>query len=344
MPNPSVSEEGDYNAWDDDAAPDTDSVLELIVTEEVHGERLDKWLAGQLDSVSRSELQRWIEVGAVQVNAGAASIRRAVWPGDIVRVTPQQRPESMAYVAQAGPLSIIFEDEALIVIDKPAGLVVHPAAGNWSGTLLNFLLAHDPGLARVPRAGIVHRLDKDTSGLMVVARTAADQTNLVRQLQARSVQREYLALVHGVPPPAASVRAPIGRHPRERTRMAAFKQDTANTKPAVTHFTVLEQHAARAGEQGALALVQCRLETGRTHQIRVHMQYAGFPLVGDPVYAARTSHDPLPRQALHAWRLGLQHPRQARACQWSTPVPPDYAALLEYWGFANPSLRPTHAS
>ena len=220
-------------------------------------------------------------------------------------------------------LDIVHEDAAILVIAKPAGLVVHPGSGNWSGTLLNALLAHAPQLATLPRAGIVHRLDKDTSGLLVVAKTLEAQTSLVRQLQAHTVKREYLALVHGRVARDGKVEAPIGRHPVQRTRMAVV----ARGKPAVTHFQVLQRYTHAT-------LLRCRLETGRTHQIRVHLQSLGHPLVGDPVYGKnRRSADAViagfPRQALHAERLEFQHPasgksRMARipACRYARSLSP----------------------
>jgi 23S rRNA pseudouridine1911/1915/1917 synthase len=215
----------------------------------------------------------------------------------------------------------VYEDDAVIVIDKPPGLVVHPGSGNWSGTLANALLHHAPALAAVPRAGIVHRLDKDTSGLLVVAKTVTAQTHLVRQLQARSVKREYLALVHGRVARGGKVAAPIGRHPAHRTRMAVV----SGGKEAVTHYEVRErfEHAT---------LLVCRLETGRTHQIRVHMHSIGHPLVGDPVYGRRVAPaGPLAafrRQALHAERLGLIHPVTGQPMSWHAPLPADLRGLL----------------
>jgi 23S rRNA pseudouridine1911/1915/1917 synthase len=216
------------------------------------------------------------------------------------------------------PLDIVHEDQAILVLNKPAGLVVHPGSGNWTGTLMNALLNHAPQLKQVPRAGIVHRLDKDTSGLMVVAKTLEAQTDLVRQLQARTVSRIYLALVEGRVAEAGSVDAPIGRHPRERTKMAVVERG----KPAVTHFHVLERLPHHT-------LVECRLETGRTHQIRVHMQSIGHPLVGDPVYGSRELRKAFHRQALHATRLGLIHPVSGQRMEWQVPMPGDMVELIE---------------
>jgi 23S rRNA pseudouridine1911/1915/1917 synthase len=208
-------------------------------------------------------------------------------------------------------LQVMYEDDSLIVIDKPAGLVVHPGSGNWSGTLLNALLYHAPQLDRVPRAGIVHRLDKDTSGLMVVAKTLEAQTHLVRQLQARTVKRHYQALARGLVERSGTVDAPIGRHPTLRTRMAVVRTG----KPARTHYRVLERFLA-------CTLIECALETGRTHQIRVHLTAAGFPLVGDPAYGGGVNRVPrgphFARQALHACRLELVHPLMGRAMVWKS--------------------------
>ena len=216
----------------------------------------------------------------------------------------------------------MHEDKALLVLDKPAGLVVHPGSGNWQGTLLNGLLHHHPALAAIPRAGIVHRLDKDTSGLLVVAKTLQAQTDLVRQLQARTVKRQYLALVHGAVARDGEVDAPIGRHQTQRTRMAV----TEHGRQARTRYRVLERYAGAT-------LLECSLDTGRTHQIRVHLQSIGHPLVGDPVYRAGRGVAPGPltsfkRQALHAYRLGLVHPASGAAMQWESPVPEDMRALL----------------
>jgi 23S rRNA pseudouridine1911/1915/1917 synthase len=225
---------------------------------------------------------------------------------------------------QALPLTVVFEDDAILVLDKPAGMVVHPGSGNRDGTLLNALLHHVPALANLPRAGIVHRLDKDTSGLLVVAKTPAAQTSLVRQLQARSVRRDYLALVLGVPSAAGKVEAPVGRHPVLRTRMAVV----ATGKPALTHYRV---RCAGAG----WSLLECSLETGRTHQIRVHLASIGHPVLGDPTYLGRAGTRAVPapartfrRQALHAARLALTHPVSGAHMTWECAPPADFVALL----------------
>jgi 23S rRNA pseudouridine1911/1915/1917 synthase len=237
--------------------------------------------------------------------------------GEAVVVRASLSLQETELVPEAIALAIAFEDDALLVLDKPPGLVVHPGAGNWGGTLANALLHHVPQLATVPRAGIVHRLDKDTSGLMVVAKTLSAHAALVRQLQARSVTREYLALAVGDLARGDTVDAPIGRHPTRRTTMAVV----ASGKPARTHFEVLERF-------GNATLLRCRLETGRTHQIRVHLASLGHPLVGDPAYG-RKGPIAFGRQALHAARLKLEHPVTGRARAWESPLPEDFVLLLE---------------
>lgn len=346
MRSPSPLEDDNYSSWDEDAldagaVPAALDTLKLTAGPEAEGMRIDKWLAQNVTQFSRGQLQRWIELGAVELNGAPASLREPVYGGDQIQLTPQPLAADTAFEPEPGELSIVYEDDALIVIDKPAGLVVHPAAGNWSGTLLNRLLYYAPQLAQLPRAGIVHRLDKETSGLMVVAKTETAHTDLVRQLQARAVRREYLALVHGLPPDSGTVDAPIGRHPRERTRMAVLKPGAPGAKSATTRFEVVERAAARSGEHGPLALLRCRLESGRTHQIRVHLQSIGYPLVGDPVYGLRGTRDLLTRQALHAWQLGLLHPDSAAALHWSAAPPRDFLGLLERWNFDTGTLLGT---
>jgi len=289
------------------------------------GMRLDAALAQLFPQHSRSRLQAWMKEGRVSIDGDAADAKRKVFGGEEVRLAEAAPLAAGVHLAEAIDLPVVFEDEHLLVIDKPAGLVVHPGSGNWSGTMMNALLHHAPQLAAVPRAGIVHRLDKETSGLLVVARTLAAQTDLVRQLQARTVKRHYLALVHGQVAAAGSVDAPIGRHPVQRTKMAIVKRGGSG-RDALTHYVPRERFAAAT-------LVECRLETGRTHQIRVHMASIGHPLVGDPVYGRRKSADAVldafPRQALHAWRLALVHPATGVEMNWEAPLPPDFAALLE---------------
>jgi len=304
-----------------------DGSLSLEVPVEFAGQRLDQVLAALLPEYSRSRLQAWIRAGHVRLDGREASPAQRVKPFAALTVKVQPGAEALAFRAEPMALPVRYQDAALIVIDKPAGLVVHPAPGNWSGTLLNGLLHHDPALAVVPRAGIVHRLDRDTSGLLVVARTIAAQASLVRQLQARSVRREYLALVVGRIDQSGTVDAPIGRHPRDRTRMAIV----ADGKPAVTHYEPVE---ALPGH----TLLRCRLETGRTHQIRVHLQSIGFPLAGDPVYGTagravpallRAAAAAFGRQALHATRLALLHPHTGQTCDWDSSLPADMAELLQ---------------
>jgi 23S rRNA pseudouridine1911/1915/1917 synthase len=306
------------------------------------GERLDKVLAKLFSEFSRSRLQSWVEAGRVRVNGASAKVRQPVPLDATIELVPDLLPEQLAFTAEPVPLDIVYEDDALVVINKPAGLVVHPAAGNWSGTILNGLLhRYGDAAAGLPRAGIVHRLDKETSGLMVVARTLEAQTDLVRQLQARTVKRRYVALVWGAMPDEGTIDAPIGRDPRERTRMAVVAG--AAGKSARTHFRTIDR-ALWHGQQ--VSAIHCDLETGRTHQIRVHCAHAGHPLLGDPVYATargRRSGVPLPggfaRQALHAWRLGLIHPQTRRPIHWRAEVPADMAALVDALGFgAEPDI------
>lgn len=295
------------------------AAVELTVPPECAGLRLDQVLARLLPEHSRNRLASWVRESRVSVDGHAAAPRAKLWGGERLHVRPARAPEALAFSPEDIPLEIVYEDDALLVIDKPPGLVVHPGSGNWQGTMLNALLQHAPALSDIPRAGIVHRLDKDTSGLLVVAKTLTAQTDLVRQLQARSVKREYAALVHGQVERDGRVEAPIGRHPVHRTRMAVVSRG----KPAVTHYRV----AARYAET---SLLECRLETGRTHQIRVHLASIGHPLVGDPVYGARKGTPPsFPRQALHARRLGLVHPVTRVACVWESELPPDLRALLD---------------
>ncbi|HDR9357900.1 TPA: RluA family pseudouridine synthase [Burkholderia vietnamiensis] len=314
-----------------DAAP---RVVEVPLS--LAGERLDKALAQLFPEFSRSRLQSWIEAQRVLIDGAPAKIRQPVPLGAKIELVPDLLPEQLAFAAEPVPLDVIYEDDALVVINKPAGLVVHPAAGNWSGTLLNGLLhRYGDAAAGLPRAGIVHRLDKETSGLMVVARTLAAQTDLVRQLQARTVKRRYFALVWGTMPEEGTIDAPIGRDPRERTRMAVVTG--ASGKPARTHFRTVD---TCVWQRQPVSAIQCDLETGRTHQIRVHCSHAGHPLLGDPVYGrarGKRSVTPLPngfaRQALHAWRLGLVHPVTGKTMQWRCPLPDDMNELVAALGF-----------
>lgn len=297
--------------------------LALSVPADCAGQRLDQVLARLRPQHSRSRLQNWIREGRVAVDGRTVcEVKQKLWGGECIELAEAPDVSASSSQPEAIALDVVHEDEALIVIDKPAGLVVHPGNGNWSGTLLNALLYHAPQLAQVPRAGIVHRLDKDTSGLMVVAKTLEAQTDLVRQLQARTVKRHYQALVRGTLERGGTVDAPVGRHPTQRTRMAVVKSG----KPARTHYRVLERFVD-------CTLVECALETGRTHQIRVHLASIGHPLVGDPVYgggASRVPRGPLfHRQALHARRLGLIHPGSGKAMSWKSALPEDMHELIE---------------
>jgi 23S rRNA pseudouridine1911/1915/1917 synthase len=303
-----------------DYIPPPVQVLEIPA--ECAGLRLDQALARLLPEHSRSRLAAWVKQGKVSVDDTAADARRKVWGGERVTLADIVLPDEAAQQAQDIPLAILHEDAQILVVNKPAGLVVHPGSGNRDGTLLNALLHHAPPLAAVPRAGIVHRLDKDTSGLLVVAKTLEAQTDLVRQLAARTVKRHYLALAHGRVARDGVVDAPIGRHPVSRTKMAVVGSGRA----ARTHYRVLERF-------DRATLLECALETGRTHQIRVHMAELGHPLVGDPVYGPRRKAPaPLagfPRQALHAWRLALVHPATREEMGWEAPLPEDFSRLLD---------------
>jgi len=301
--------------------------LEWTVTQSMAGLRLDQALAQLLPQHSRSRLQTWIRAGHISIDGRVGQSCKLRLCGDehlcfdIAALTEaetaakQNTPE-----AEAIPLQMVYVDDALIVVNKPAGLVTHPGAGNWRGTMQNALLHYAPELASIPRCGIVHRLDKATSGLLVVARTPEAQTSLVRQLQARSVRRLYLAVARGLVRSDGEVNAPIARHPRARTRMAV----RTGGKEALTRYRVLE-HFPNA------TLLECSLATGRTHQIRVHLAALGHPLLGDIQYggkAAVLSH--IDRQALHAWQLVLQHPCSGETMRWESEPPEDFTRLLEF--------------
>ncbi|MFP4155174.1 MAG: 23S rRNA pseudouridine(1911/1915/1917) synthase RluD [Halothiobacillaceae bacterium] len=293
------------------------------------GQRLDQVLPELWPQYSRSRIQDWIRAGDVLVDGRALRPRDRVLGGESVRLHAEQAEETEAE-AQPIELAIVFEDEHLIVLDKPAGLVVHPGAGNPDGTLVNALLHHDPGLRTLARAGIVHRLDKDTTGLMVVARSALAQKRLIEQLAARTVSREYDAVVDGTLVAGGTVDAPIGRHPRDRQRQAVVQ----GGREAVTHYRVFQRFVAHTW-------LRLRLETGRTHQIRVHMAHLRHPLVGDLTYGGRPRLPPAAdealtgllrgfgRQALHARRLALEHPTLERTMQWEAPLPADMQDLVD---------------
>ena len=298
--------------------------VRFAVPENCAGMRLDQVLAQLLPQHSRSRLQAWLGDGRIRLDGAAAPSRRKVWGGERIEIDAPPESAHGDDLAEDIALTVVHEDADLLVIDKPAGLVVHPGNGNRTGTLLNALLARHPAQAQLPRAGIVHRLDKDTSGLMVVARTAEAQTALVRQLQAHSVSRTYLAVAAGELKQDCRIEAPVGRHPTLRTRMAVV----GSGKPAVTHV-----HVRQRG--GGWTLIECSLETGRTHQIRVHLDSIGHPLLGDPVYGAGRrarlaggAGATFSRQALHAWRLALDHPASHDRCSWQAEPPTDFIALL----------------
>lgn len=289
-----------------------------------HGRRLDKVLVRLAPEFSRSHLQSLIEQGRVALDGVVATAAaRRLRAGQQVQLTLVPTAQALAFRPEAMRLAIVHEDDQVLVLDKPAGLVVHPAAGNWSGTLLNGLLAHHAAAAMLPRAGIVHRLDKDTSGLMVVAKTLTAMTALVRAIAAREVQRIYLALAHGVPTwQRLRIDAPIGRDPVVRVRMAVLDAG----KPARTDVECLQRGVAACG-------LRCTLHSGRTHQIRVHLAARGHPLIGDVLYGGKAAFG-LRRQALHATRLSFAHPSDGRILTFESPLPPDLeiawrAALVE---------------
>jgi 23S rRNA pseudouridine1911/1915/1917 synthase len=292
-----------------------------------HGERLDRALTQLAPEFSRSYLQQLVEAGGVQANGKVITKQsHKVKAGDVLQLELRPTPQSQAFKPEAMPLDVVYQDAHLMVIHKPAGLVVHPAPGNWSGTLLNGLLALDPQIAEVPRAGIVHRLDKDTSGLMVVARTRLTMDALVQAIAARTVSRQYLALGHkpwsGLA--CVTVQSPIGRDPRNRLRMAVVDLLKTSGKTAQTDIHFL-------GNAPDACLVRCVLHTGRTHQIRVHMASLGHPLVADTVYGGSPLLG-LQRQALHAFRLAFSHPVTGEALAFEAPLPPDFRDLLAALG------------
>jgi 23S rRNA pseudouridine1911/1915/1917 synthase len=286
------------------------------------GWRLDAALARLFPQHSRSRLQAWLKDGLIRIDGAAAAPKSKVHGGEKVEFTGAPTLAAGEDAAEDIALAIVHEDDEIIIIDKPAGLVVHPGNGQPSGTLLNALLHHAPELGGIPRAGIVHRLDKDTSGLMVVAKTLTAQTDLVRQLQARTVKRHYMALALGIVEGDGVVDAPMARHAVQRTKMAVVR---SGGKEARTYYEVRERF-------DRCTLLECRLDTGRTHQIRVHMTSIKHPLAGDPTYGRAKSGDArldaFPRQALHAWRLALRHPVSGVEMNWESPLPADFAQLL----------------
>jgi 23S rRNA pseudouridine1911/1915/1917 synthase len=298
-----------------------------VVDAAQHGQRLDRALAAQVPEFSRSYLQQLIEAGAVRLAGEVATkASQKVRAGEAGEVDLRPTPQSQAFLPEDLPLAVVHEDEHLCVIDKPAGLVVHPAPGNWSGTLLNALLFRDPKAAALPRAGIVHRLDKDTSGLMVVARSRGAMDRLVAMIAAREVSRQYLALAHRVWEGARErhVDAPIGRDPRNRLRMAVVDPARHPGKPASTVFELLAN--ADAG-----CWLRATLQTGRTHQIRVHAAHIGHPLLADSLYGGAPAAG-MVRQALHAERLAFVHPVSAESMAFTSPPPADLQLALGRWG------------
>jgi len=305
--------------------------IEQTIPSELNDRRLDQALAALCPLYSRSQIQQWIRAGAVRLdNQIELKPRAKINAGQHVLIETELLPQDL-WQAQAIPLKIVYEDSDLIIIDKPAGLVVHPGAGNPEHTLVNALLHYDANLGAIPRAGLVHRLDKETSGLLVVARNLPAHNYLVKILQLREIKREYQAIVHGLISQGGVIETLIGRHPTQRTRMSVVK----NGKPAVTHFHVLKQYRAHTH-------LHIQLETGRTHQIRVHFAHIRHPLVGDPTYGRKTLPSeklsaPLlnylqgfPRQALHAIQLTLPHPQTQEIMSWTSPLPEDMEILLRY--------------
>ncbi|MFM6989730.1 MAG: RluA family pseudouridine synthase [Rhodoferax sp.] len=307
-------------------APDSE-LRSAPVAPAQHGERLDRALTFLAPEFSRSYVQQLVDAGAAQVNGRVLNKQsHKVKVGDVLQLELRATPQSQAFKPETMALEVVYQDVDVLVINKPAGLVVHPAPGNWSGTLLNGLLAHDPAMAQVPRAGIVHRLDKDTSGLMVVARHRQAMDALVQAIAARTVSRQYLAVGHKPWSGAAmvSVNAPVGRDPRNRLRMAVVDllKNAGKTAQTDIHFI---------GNAVDACLVRCVLHTGRTHQIRVHMASIGHPLVADAVYGGGPLLE-MPRQALHAFRLAFAHPMSGEPLAFEAPPPADFADLLDGLG------------
>ena len=324
------------------AAPDADEADDaadgewrhLVVGAADHGQRLDKVLASGLTEFSRSWLQQLLRDGCVTVDGQAASkpAQRCV-AGQAVAVLLRPTPQAQAFRPEAMPLEVVHEDEHLLVIVKPAGLVVHPAAGHWSGTLLNALLSHHRQAENLPRAGIVHRLDKDTSGLMLVAKSRQAMDALVQAIAERRVQRRYIALVQGAWKRAQVVEVEqwVGRDPANRLRMAVLPPHTSGAKAAHTTITCVQGDTS-------VSVLACKLHTGRTHQIRVHAAWLGHPLLGDVVYGGRTDGD-MSRQALHAAHLRLQHPVSGAELVFHSPPPADMLAALHTRGLGyNPAM------
>lgn len=299
---------------------------------EYAGQRLDQVLAAIWQDFSRSRITAWIRAGQVTVDGASAKPNTRLAGGEEIALAAEVVPHGADPAPEAMPLEVLWEDDQAMVINKPAGLVVHPGSGNRDGTLVNGLLAHDPGLAPLPRAGLVHRLDKDTTGCLLIARTFLAHRRLVRAMKDRLIQRRYFALVRGRVIAGDTIDAPIGRHPTDRRRQVV----TGKGRPAITHYRV-SRHLSGA------TLLEVKLETGRTHQIRVHMAHVGFPILGDRTYGRqgipagfspeqREAWTSFPRQALHAFRLGFPHPESGEIIDTRAPLPPDLQALIEVLG------------
>ncbi|MFB3100208.1 MAG: 23S rRNA pseudouridine(1911/1915/1917) synthase RluD [Gammaproteobacteria bacterium] len=303
--------------------------IDTVIPEEMSGKRLDQALAKLLPEHSRARLQGWIRDGYVLIDKKLMRPRDKIQGGEQVEIRAEIEVQISASPENI-PLQIVFEDEYLIIINKPAGLIVHPGAGNPQHTLMNALLHHDQKLEQVPRAGIVHRLDKDTSGLLVIARTPQSHTSLVKQLQTRDMHREYVTIVSGTMTAGGTIDQPIGRHPKHRTRMAIVK----NGRTAITHYRIIRKYRHHTQ-------LQVNLETGRTHQIRVHMTWHHHPIIGDPVYGTKKQLvkgmdsnlanivTAFPRQALHARAIQLLHPHSDELMTWEAPIPEDITALID---------------
>ncbi len=309
-------------------------ILTATVTEATAGKRLDQALSLLFDKYSRARLQQWIKSGRVTVENQQRKPKDKVYLGESI-VMQVEADVEVVWQPEDIPLDILHEDDDIIVINKPVGMVVHPAPGHASGTLCNALLHHVSNAGNLPRAGVVHRLDKDTSGIMVVAKTLSAHCSLVESLQAREISREYIALVYGETTAGGTVDAPIGRHKADRKRMAVLGDLDSGAKHAVTHYRIRQRYHA-------YTLLDVKLETGRTHQIRVHMGHIHSPIVGDPVYGGRAripkqcseslrnAIQQFKRQALHAWQLSLQHPSTKELMSWQAPLADDIEQLLQH--------------
>lgn len=307
-------------------------ILHAEIPPDWHNARLDQAAAALFPDYSRARIQTWIKQGELTLNGANAKTKDKVKTGDKIAINAAPAKE-VSWKAESINLDVVYEDDDILIINKPVGLVVHPAAGNYSGTLVNALLHWAPELEQVPRAGIVHRLDKDTSGIMMVAKTLKSHAFLVNQLQKRLVSREYEAIVQGVMTSGCTIDVPIGRHPQQRTKMAVVSPDSKSGKPAITHCRILKKFAFNT-------YVKLNLETGRTHQIRVHLAHKHFPVIGDKTYGGRlalfkgmsetlkNAIREFPRQALHAKQLSLIHPGTGKECTWSVPLPADMQDLL----------------